>query len=160
MARGGFDMKRSLSRIAALLFVVAGAVRVWSQAPAQPGAQTPGGKGGTPRPASVATLEDIAEMARLAALPAWTAGSGDEDYSVGPEYAPAPEQKQRVGIPHGKLVEFFMNSAESKIYPGRLSVSSRSTSHASMFRVRRPHSFFSRTPMVCATANSQIFSTT
>jgi enterochelin esterase-like enzyme len=111
-------MKRFLSSAAAVLLMFAGGIRVWSQAPVQPAPAAPKGKGGPPRPASVATPEDLADIAKLATLPAYTAGAGDGDYSAGPEYTPAPEEKQRVGIPHGKLVEFFMNSAESKIYPG------------------------------------------
>ncbi|MEO8097909.1 MAG: alpha/beta hydrolase-fold protein [Acidobacteriota bacterium] len=112
-------MKRFLSSAAAFLFIIAGAARVWSQAPAQPAPQSPGGaKGGPARVQNPATPEDIAELAKLPNLPTWSAGSGDGDYSTGPDYAPAPEEKQRVGIPHGKLVEFFMNSASSKIYPG------------------------------------------
>ncbi|MEO5926276.1 MAG: alpha/beta hydrolase-fold protein [Bryobacteraceae bacterium] len=108
--------QKFLCSAAAFLFLGAGAVRVWSQAPVQPGPA--GAKGKAPRVQNPATPEDVAEMAKLAALPAWVAGSGDGDFSTGPEYAPAPEETQRVGIPHGKLIEFFMNSADSKIYPG------------------------------------------
>jgi iron(III)-enterobactin esterase len=71
-------------------------------------------------PAAVvpAAPEDIAEMAKLTALPAWHAGAGDGHYSVGPDYAPAPEQTKSAGVPEGKVVEFVMDSAESKFYPG------------------------------------------
>lgn len=69
-------------------------------------------------PAVPATPEDMAEMAKLAALPAYRSGAGDGDYSIGPDYAPAPEQTKRAGVPEGKVVEFVMNSAESKFYPG------------------------------------------
>ncbi len=62
--------------------------------------------------------EDIAEMAKLPSLPVWKRGAGDGDYSIGPDYAPAPEQTKRAGVPEGKVVEFVMNSAESKFYPG------------------------------------------
>jgi enterochelin esterase-like enzyme len=60
----------------------------------------------------------MAEMAKLSALPVWKRGAGDGDYSIGPDYAPAPEQTKRAGVPEGKVVEFVMNSAESKFYPG------------------------------------------
>src|SRR5438874_2515077 len=60
--------------------------------------------------------EEIAEMAKLAALPVWQRGASDGDYSIGPDYAPAPEQTKRAGVPEGKVVEFVMNSAESKFY--------------------------------------------
>jgi len=71
-------------------------------------------------PAAVvpATAEDIAEMAKLPTLPAWHAGAADGDYSIGPDYAPAPEQTKRAGVPEGKVIEFVMDSAESKFYPG------------------------------------------
>ena len=99
-------------------FLTASVGGILAQAPAQP---APGGQGaakGSQRPASIATPEDLADIAKLANLPAWVTGSGDGDYSTGPDYAPAPEETQRVGIPHGKLIEFFMNSASSKVFPG------------------------------------------
>ena len=65
-----------------------------------------------------ATPEDVAEMSKLSALPVWKRGAGDGDYSIGPDYAPAPEQTRRAGVPEGKVVEFVMDSAESKFYPG------------------------------------------
>jgi iron(III)-enterobactin esterase len=65
-----------------------------------------------------ATPEDLAEMSKLPGLPVWRPGAGDGDYSIGPDYAPAPEQTKRAGVPEGKVVEFVMNSAESKFYPG------------------------------------------
>jgi len=71
-----------------------------------------------PAAAIPAAQEDIAEMAKLPTLPAWQRGAGDGDYSIGPDYAPAPEQTKRGGVPEGKVVEFVMDSAESKFYPG------------------------------------------
>lgn len=71
-----------------------------------------------PAEAVPASPEDIAEMAKLPALPVWRRGAGDGDYSIGPDYAPAPEQTKRAGVPEGKVVEFVMNSAESRFYPG------------------------------------------
>ena len=69
-------------------------------------------------PGSPATPEDLTDIAKLANLPAWVKSAGDGDFSTGPDYTPAPEETQRVGIPHGKLVEFFMNSASSNVFPG------------------------------------------
>src|SRR5436190_17536949 len=94
-------------------FLIASGGAILAQAPAQP---APGGQGaakGGQRPGSPATPEDLAEIAKLANLPTWVKGSGDGDFSTGPDYAPAPEETQRIGIPHGKLIEFFMNSASS-----------------------------------------------
>ena len=99
-------------------FLIASVGGILAQGPAQP---APAGKGaakGGQRPGSPATPEDLAEIAKLANLPTWVKGSGDGDYSTGPDYTAAPEETQRVGIPHGRLIEFFMNSATSKVFPG------------------------------------------
>ena len=110
--------RRFLSSAAAFVLLVAvGVVHVSAQAPAPAAPKGGGGRKGGP-PQAAATPSDLAEIAKLAALPTETAAAGDGDYSIGPDYAPAPEATQKVGIPHGKLVEFFMNSADSKIYPG------------------------------------------
>ncbi len=98
--------------------VIAAVGSILAQAPAQPAPAAPGGQKGGQRPSNPATPEDLADIAKLANLPAWTKGAGDGDFSTGPDYAPAPEETQRVGIPHGKLVEFFINSASSKVFPG------------------------------------------
>jgi iron(III)-enterobactin esterase len=95
--------------------------RPCDRAPAVRPNAAPGRAGGGGRAAAAgdpASPEDIAEMAKLPALPAYRSGAGDGDYSIGPDYAPAPEQTQRAGVPEGKVVEFVMNSAESKFYPG------------------------------------------
>jgi enterochelin esterase-like enzyme len=84
-----------------------------TNAPAAPAA---GARRGPPGPP--ATPEDLAMIAKLNDLPAYGSGLGDGDYSIGPSYAPAPEQTAREGVPHGKVVQFTMDSAESKFYPG------------------------------------------
>ncbi len=61
---------------------------------------------------------DTAEIAKLMDLPAWGQNLSDGDYSHGPAYPTAPELAKRTGVPEGKVVEFVMNSAESKFYPG------------------------------------------
>ncbi len=100
----------TLSTCALALAIVSG---ILAQAPAPAGAAAKG-----KAPSNPATPQDLADIAKLAALPAWAKTSGDGDYSIGPDYAPAPEETQRVGIPHGKLIEFHMNSASSKVFPG------------------------------------------
>ena len=67
----------------------------------------------TPRLPKISPISQNSRICRL-----WSQGAGDGDFSTGPDYTPAPEEKQRVGIPHGKLIEFFMNSASSKVFPG------------------------------------------
>src|SRR5436190_20169116 len=95
-------------------FLIASGGAILAQGPAQP---APAGKGaakGGQRPGSPATPEDLAEIAKLANLPTWVKGSGDGDYSTGPDYTPAPEATQRARIPHGEWVGFFSTSASSK----------------------------------------------
>jgi enterochelin esterase-like enzyme len=60
----------------------------------------------------------VAEIARLSDLPAWALNLTTGDYSHGPAYPTAPELAKRIGVPEGKVIEFVMNSSESKIYPG------------------------------------------
>jgi enterochelin esterase family protein len=90
-------------------------------APAAPpaNATNAGRRGAGPRRAPAAPSEtDTAEMAKLMDLPAWGQNLANGDYSNGPAYPTAPELAKRTGVPEGKVVEFVMNSAESKIYPG------------------------------------------
>lgn len=42
----------------------------------------------------------------------------ETEFAIGPEYADAPETKALPDVPQGKIVEFTMDSHESKIYPG------------------------------------------
>jgi hypothetical protein len=61
---------------------------------------------------------DVAEIAKLKDLPPWGQNLADGAYSQGPAYPTAPELARRVGVPEGKVIEFVMNSSESKFYPG------------------------------------------
>ncbi len=42
----------------------------------------------------------------------------DGNFLLGATHTPAPECTEQPGLPHGKVYEFTMNSAESKLYPG------------------------------------------
>lgn len=44
--------------------------------------------------------------------------AAETEFAIGPEYADAPETKALPDVPQGKIVEFTMDSHESKIYPG------------------------------------------
>ena len=94
------------------------AIAIVSSIPAQAPAPAAKGDAKGKAPSNPATPQDLADLAKLSALPAWAKSSGDGDFSIGPDYAPAPEETQRVGVPHGKLIEFHMNSASSKVFPG------------------------------------------
>jgi enterochelin esterase-like enzyme len=78
----------------------------------QRGADRRGGNRGGPM-----TAAEQAEIAKLAELPAWKAGDGDGNYSVGPNYAPAAEITPRDGVPVGKMESFILNAADSAFYP-------------------------------------------
>jgi enterochelin esterase family protein len=113
------DMKKVKMNIvkmtcaAVQLCLALGANSVFSQNAALTNA--PGGpRGGS----STLSKADQAEIARLADLPAWVAGDGDGNYLIGPEYAPAPEQTPKEGVPKGRVERFTMNEADSKFYTG------------------------------------------
>jgi enterochelin esterase family protein len=44
--------------------------------------------------------------------------NADGNFIIGPTYSPAPESTVHDGVPQGKIYEFTMNSADSKLYPG------------------------------------------
>jgi enterochelin esterase-like enzyme len=79
--------------------------------------QRGGARGGRP-PGPPLSAEDQAEIAPLANLPAYTIGAPDGNYSTGPDYAPAVEATRRDDVPHGNIVKFTMDSADSKFYSG------------------------------------------
>ncbi|MDP9169705.1 MAG: hypothetical protein M3N54_03730 [Acidobacteriota bacterium] len=86
--------------------------------PVRPAQAAANGPARAPRVQGPQSAADIAEMAKLKDLPAWTSGAVDGDYSTGPGYPTAPELAKRVGVPEGKVIEFVMNSADrSRIRP-------------------------------------------
>src|SRR5262245_55489424 len=89
--------------------------------PAPPASAANQGQGRTPGPRRAPSEQpaaDAAEIAKLMELPTWGQNLADGDYSNGPAYPTAPELAKRAGVPEGKVIEFVMNSAESKFYPG------------------------------------------
>ena len=64
-----------------------------------------------------ATPADLAEMAPLHALPAFSPGADIGDFLLKPPYAPAPELTAQPGVPKGKVVQFALKAADSKFYP-------------------------------------------
>ena len=81
-------------------------------------ANGPARPAGAPRAQTPQSAEDIAEIAKLNDLTPWTSAAVDGDYLAGPGYPTAPELAKRAGVPEGKVIEFVMNSADSKFYPG------------------------------------------
>jgi enterochelin esterase-like enzyme len=87
--------------------------------PAPPAANQGQGRGpGGGRIPPQQPAADVAEIAKLMELPTWGQNLANGDYSHGPAYPTAPELARRTGVPEGKVIEFVMNSAESKFYPG------------------------------------------
>src|SRR6478609_2771328 len=42
----------------------------------------------------------------------------DGNFIIGPTHNPVPEMTVRDGVPKGQIIEFVMQSSESKMYPG------------------------------------------
>jgi iron(III)-enterobactin esterase len=63
------------------------------------------------------TPDEVAEVAKLDLLPAWTPGAGDGDYSIERPFTKAPELTPRDNVPKGRVEIFLMNAADSKFYP-------------------------------------------
>jgi enterochelin esterase family protein len=109
-----------LARAAAALWLVSAgsfvlAAETEPAAPVVTGAPArAGGRGARGGPL---TAEDQAMIAKLSELPAWKRGVGNGDYVTSPPYAPAPENTPRENVPHGRVVTFHMDLAESKFYP-------------------------------------------
>jgi enterochelin esterase-like enzyme len=117
-------MKKSRfrARSVALLCLVSVAHPLFA-ADASPAPTPPAAPGGDPAAKVLhfrggpATPADLAEMAKLSALPVLTPGAGEGDYRVKPPYAPAPEQTPRPDVPKGQVVRFTLTAADSKFYP-------------------------------------------
>ncbi len=104
-------------RTATLLCLVAGTTPIFAADAPAPGATPPAGKGKGAVRGGPMSAADQAEVAKLAEFPPWTPGAGDGNYSIGPDYRPAPEQTAKDGVPKGKVASFTMNAADSKFYP-------------------------------------------
>jgi enterochelin esterase family protein len=44
--------------------------------------------------------------------------NADGNFILGPTHNPAPEMSPQPGVPQGTIIEFTMNSTDSKLYPG------------------------------------------
>ena len=87
-------------------------------APANAANQGPGRAPVTRRTPPQQSATDVAEIGKLMDLPPWGQNLADGSYSNGTAYPTAPELARRAGVPEGKVIEFVMNSSESKFYPG------------------------------------------
>lgn len=71
----------------------------------------------TPAPTPGATKAK-APPRPLSKVPSPARTKDNVEFVIGPDYAWAPELAVRTDVPKGKLIEFTMNSEDSKIYPG------------------------------------------
>src|SRR5271165_4547108 len=73
-----------------------------------------------PRPPAPARDPHSAGYVTAKELPDGTnpPANADGNFVIGPTYAPAPEMTVHEGVPQGTVIEFTMNSTESKLYPG------------------------------------------
>lgn len=72
----------------------------------------------TPAPATAPTPKAKAPPLPLSKVASPARTTDNVEFIIGPDYAYAPELTARDGVPKGRVVEFTMNSADSKIYPG------------------------------------------
>ena len=110
-----------LVTIACLAGLIAAAAPATAQAPVAP--LTPPAPVAAPRPPRPAPpTRDPHTPGYVAAkeLPDGANAPEDADgnFILGPTHNPAPESSAQEGVPRGTVIEFTMNSAESKIYPG------------------------------------------
>ena len=114
-------MLRLLSS-ACLIGLMVGAGPVMAQKPAAPPAAPPA-------PAAASRPERPAPPTRDPNTPGYVTArelpdsanapaNGDGNFIIGPTHTPAPEMSAQEGVPQGTVLEFTMNSADSKVYPG------------------------------------------
>jgi enterochelin esterase-like enzyme len=98
-----------MSRLASIAFLIAALTSMGvatAQNPARPA--PPARDPATPGYVEAKELPDGANAPATA----------DGNFILGPTHNPAPEASVQDGVPQGTIVEFTMNSADSKIYPG------------------------------------------
>ncbi|MBI2684804.1 MAG: esterase family protein [Acidobacteria bacterium] len=104
-------------RLSSVVLLLTGAGVATAQtppAPATPAAAKP------QRPTPPARDPNTPGYVKAKELPEGSVPSPKEDgnFLIGPTYAPAPEMAVKEGVPQGDVIEFTMESTDSKIYPG------------------------------------------
>ena len=111
-------------RVETLFGLIAGLCLIGSITPAFSQAPAP-----APAPPATARLPRPVPPTRDANTPGYVAAKeladsanapadADGNFILGPTHTPAPEMAVQTGVPQGKVFEFTMSSADSKIYPG------------------------------------------
>ncbi len=109
-------------RSLALALLTLSATAALAQTPAQAPAATPAQTTPTrpPRPTPPTRDPHTPGYVPAADLPDGTLppATADGNFVLGPTHTPAPEMSVQPGVPQGKVYEFTMSSADSKLYPG------------------------------------------
>src|SRR5277367_2833245 len=119
-----------LLRIVFSISLIAGAGTALSQTPpAPPAPPVPPTQAVPPTPAAPAHPPRPTPPTRDPTTPGYVTArelpdganappNADGNFILGPTHDPSPEAAVREGVPQGTIVEFTMNSADSKFYPG------------------------------------------
>jgi enterochelin esterase family protein len=104
--------------LVAALGLIAAATPAFSQAPSAAPAPTAAVRPQRPKPPT--RDPNTPGFVTAKELPDGTNAPADVDgnFILGPTHTPAPEMTVQAGVPQGKIYEFTMSSADSKIYPG------------------------------------------
>jgi enterochelin esterase-like enzyme len=107
-------------RIFGLAFLIAGIGQALAQPPTQAPAQPPAAAQRPPRPPAPTRDPDTPGYVKHKVLPdgANAPKDADGDFLLGPTHNPAPEMTVKEGVPQGTVIEFTMESTDSKFYPG------------------------------------------
>jgi hypothetical protein len=109
-------------RSLALALLTLGATAALAQTPAQAPAATPAQTTSSrpPRPTPPTRDPHTPGYVPAADVPDGTLppATADGNFVLGPTHTPAPEMSVQPGVPQGKVYEFTMSSADSKLYPG------------------------------------------
>ncbi len=113
-------MHRLLCSICLIVLIAATSPATAQVQPAPPATPVPVAPPRPPRPAPPTRDPHTPGYVEARELPDGVNAPADKDgnFILGPTHAPAPEAIALPGVPQGTVIEFTMNSADSKIYPG------------------------------------------
>ncbi len=113
-------MHRLLFSICLIVLISATSPATAQVQPAPPATPVPVAPPRPPRPAPPTRDPHTPGYVEARELPDGVNAPADKDgnFILGPTHAPAPEAIALPGVPQGTVIEFTMNSADSKIYPG------------------------------------------
>ena len=83
----------------------------------------------------------------FAAVPSPARTQDNVEFVIGPDYTAAPELTARDDVPKGKVVEFTMNSEDSKFYPGIARGQTGVVPYKRLVKVYIPHQYVAGTAL-------------